>query len=213
MAAFPDDGVTSGASSSPYAADRVTGRLAENQIPELPLAPGEVTAGSSSSLADAVSVRPVLARSNVEPTHQRPKRGTEETSHHRLGGTENTQNANFSSNAISSESGCVDLAICLLLLPLGLVLSLACALAILVDSPGPIFIAQERTGRDGKRFRMYKFRTMVPNAEAQAVPGAPEHPSVPRLQDHRRPSNHPGRENPPEDKPRRDSAAHQRPSW
>jgi lipopolysaccharide/colanic/teichoic acid biosynthesis glycosyltransferase len=58
-----------------------------------------------------------------------------------------------------------DLAICLLLLPLGLVLSLACAIAILVDSPGPIFIAQERTGRDGKRFRMYKFRTMVPNAE------------------------------------------------
>ena len=41
-----------------------------------------------------------------------------------------------------------DLAICLLLLPLGLVLSLACAIAILVDSPGPIFIAQERTGRD-----------------------------------------------------------------
>jgi lipopolysaccharide/colanic/teichoic acid biosynthesis glycosyltransferase len=58
-----------------------------------------------------------------------------------------------------------DLAICLLLLPVALVLSLACAIAILVDSPGPIFIAQDRTGRDGNRFRMYKFRTMVPNAE------------------------------------------------
>lgn len=58
-----------------------------------------------------------------------------------------------------------DLAICLLLLPLALVLAFACAIAILVDSRGPIFIAQERTGRDGNRFRMYKFRTMVPNAE------------------------------------------------
>ncbi len=58
-----------------------------------------------------------------------------------------------------------DLVICVLLLPLALVLSLACAIAVLVDSPGPIFIAQERTGRDGSRFRMYKFRTMVQNAE------------------------------------------------
>lgn len=58
-----------------------------------------------------------------------------------------------------------DLVICLLLLPLALVLSLACAIAILMDSPGPVVIAQERTGRDGNRFRMYKFRTMVRNAE------------------------------------------------
>jgi lipopolysaccharide/colanic/teichoic acid biosynthesis glycosyltransferase len=58
-----------------------------------------------------------------------------------------------------------DLAVCLLLLPLALVISLACAIAILADSPGPVFIAQERTGRDGNRFRMFKFRTMVQNAE------------------------------------------------
>jgi len=58
-----------------------------------------------------------------------------------------------------------DLVVCVLLLPLALVLSLVCAIAVLVDSRGPIFIAQERTGRDGNRFRMYKFRTMVRNAE------------------------------------------------
>ena len=58
-----------------------------------------------------------------------------------------------------------DLVVCVLLLPLALVLSLVCAIAILVDRRGPIFIAQERTGRDGNRFRMYKFRTMVRNAE------------------------------------------------
>lgn len=38
---------------------------------------------------------------------------------------------------------------------------------IAVTSPGaPVIFKQFRTGRGGKRFRMYKFRTMVPNAEA-----------------------------------------------
>jgi lipopolysaccharide/colanic/teichoic acid biosynthesis glycosyltransferase len=57
-----------------------------------------------------------------------------------------------------------DLAVCLLLLPVVLPLLLLSALAIRLDSPGPIFIAQERTGRDGTPFRMLKFRTMVQNA-------------------------------------------------
>jgi lipopolysaccharide/colanic/teichoic acid biosynthesis glycosyltransferase len=57
-----------------------------------------------------------------------------------------------------------DLAVCLLLLPVVLPLLIFCALAIRLDSPGPIFIAQERTGRDGTPFRMLKFRTMVRNA-------------------------------------------------
>lgn len=57
-----------------------------------------------------------------------------------------------------------DLAVCLLLLPVVLPLLLLSALAIRLDSPGPIFIAQERTGRDGTPFRMLKFRTMVRNA-------------------------------------------------
>jgi lipopolysaccharide/colanic/teichoic acid biosynthesis glycosyltransferase len=58
-----------------------------------------------------------------------------------------------------------DLAVCFVVLPFFLVLFLLCAAAIVVDSPGPILIAQERTGRYGVRFRMFKFRTMVQNAE------------------------------------------------
>jgi lipopolysaccharide/colanic/teichoic acid biosynthesis glycosyltransferase len=58
-----------------------------------------------------------------------------------------------------------DLAVCVLLLPLILPILLLCALAVRLDSPGPVVFTQVRTGRDGKRFRMFKFRTMVENAE------------------------------------------------
>ena len=60
----------------------------------------------------------------------------------------------------------LDVAICLLLLPLAVFLLLLCAIAIRLDSPGPIVFTQLRTGRNGRRFRMFKFRTMVENAEA-----------------------------------------------
>ncbi len=44
------------------------------------------------------------------------------------------------------------------------------ALAIYLDSPGPIFYTQERVGQKGERYKVYKFRTMVPDAEkGQAV--------------------------------------------
>jgi exopolysaccharide biosynthesis polyprenyl glycosylphosphotransferase len=42
---------------------------------------------------------------------------------------------------------------------------LAIALAIKLDSRGPVFFRQLRVGRRGRRFYMLKFRTMVPNAE------------------------------------------------
>ena len=58
-----------------------------------------------------------------------------------------------------------DLVLSLVLLPLIAPVLCACALAIWVESPGPVIFTQLRTGRDGKRFRMFKFRTMVANAE------------------------------------------------
>ncbi len=39
------------------------------------------------------------------------------------------------------------------------------ALAIKLDSSGPVFFSQKRCGKNGKEFWMHKFRTMVPDAE------------------------------------------------
>ncbi|MER3513646.1 MAG: hypothetical protein C4310_03985, partial [Chloroflexota bacterium] len=36
-----------------------------------------------------------------------------------------------------------------------------------LDSPGPVFFNRVRIGKDGKPFLMYKFRTMVMDAEAR----------------------------------------------
>ncbi len=49
----------------------------------------------------------------------------------------------------------------ILLLPLFLLL----ALLIKLDSPGPVFFTQERVGLRGRKFKLYKFRTMVTDAE------------------------------------------------
>ena len=40
----------------------------------------------------------------------------------------------------------------------------AIAVWIVLDGGRPVLLAQERVGKDGKRFTMLKFRTMVPNA-------------------------------------------------
>jgi len=44
------------------------------------------------------------------------------------------------------------------------------ALLIKLDDGGPVFYAQERVGRDGRRFRNLKFRSMVPDADRRFGP-------------------------------------------
>ena len=39
------------------------------------------------------------------------------------------------------------------------------ALIIKITSPGEVIFKQERLGKNGKQFKMYKFRSMVKNAE------------------------------------------------
>jgi lipopolysaccharide/colanic/teichoic acid biosynthesis glycosyltransferase len=58
-----------------------------------------------------------------------------------------------------------DVVLCLLALPVITQIMLVCALIILLDDGRPIFFTQLRTGKGGRRFKVYKFRTMVRNAE------------------------------------------------
>lgn len=50
---------------------------------------------------------------------------------------------------------------------------LVVALLIKSSSPGPVFYLGERVGRNGKHFKMYKFRTMVDIAERLGGPSTP----------------------------------------
>jgi lipopolysaccharide/colanic/teichoic acid biosynthesis glycosyltransferase len=60
----------------------------------------------------------------------------------------------------------MDLSLVLLAMPLVAPLLILIAILIKLENPGgPIMFIQYRTGKGGRRFGMYKFRTMVPNAE------------------------------------------------
>jgi len=69
----------------------------------------------------------------------------------------------------------------------GLVVSLpawiVAAIAIKAGDGGPVFYAQERVGRGGRVFRVRKFRSMIPDAEARvgALQAARDDPRVTRV--------------------------------
>jgi len=60
----------------------------------------------------------------------------------------------------------LDLVLVVITIPFWMPLNAIIALIIRITSPGePVIFTQMRTGKGGRRFHMYKFRTMVPNAE------------------------------------------------
>lgn len=61
----------------------------------------------------------------------------------------------------------LDIALVLLAAPLVLLITLVAAIAIRLDTPGPVFYAQERVGLNGRRFRVVKFRSMIVDADKQ----------------------------------------------
>jgi exopolysaccharide biosynthesis polyprenyl glycosylphosphotransferase len=61
----------------------------------------------------------------------------------------------------------IDIALTVLVSPVVLCVSAVIAVAIKLDSPGPIVFAQMRMGSGGRTFPVYKFRTMVNDAEAR----------------------------------------------
>jgi len=61
----------------------------------------------------------------------------------------------------------LDLLILLFATPLVLPIGLLTALAIRIDSPGPVIFRQQRVGKWGRHFTCYKFRSMYIDAEAR----------------------------------------------
>jgi lipopolysaccharide/colanic/teichoic acid biosynthesis glycosyltransferase len=67
----------------------------------------------------------------------------------------------------SSAKRALDLAIAIGTAPIIVPVAFICALLITITSRGPVLFRQERVGLGGESFRMYKFRTMRRNAEAE----------------------------------------------
>ena len=85
-------------------------------------------------------------------------------------------------NLASAWNRCVkrifDLVMSLLGMIVALPLGLLICLAIFIDSPGPVIFAHLRIGQGKKVFPCYKFRTMVPDAEAKLREYLLEHPEA-----------------------------------
>jgi len=72
----------------------------------------------------------------------------------------------------------IDLCLVLMALPFLAIICVILAVLIRIDSPGPIFFAQKRVGKDGREFTIWKFRTMVVNAEQVFKEYLQKHPSL-----------------------------------
>jgi exopolysaccharide biosynthesis polyprenyl glycosylphosphotransferase len=59
----------------------------------------------------------------------------------------------------------LDLIVTLIAVPVLLLVMGMIALAVRLDSPGPVFFIQDRVGLNKRRFRMFKFRTMADRSE------------------------------------------------
>lgn len=73
----------------------------------------------------------------------------------------------------------LDVSVSALALVLGLPIGLVIAAAIALESRGPVLYRQERMGKDGERFHIIKFRSMVVDAEKQGPQWA--HRKDPRI--------------------------------
>lgn len=70
-------------------------------------------------------------------------------------------------NSVSKDrvSRVLDISLILFAAPYIILAFLVIAILIKLDSPGPIFFRQRRIGRFGRKFQIYKFRTMFQNAD------------------------------------------------
>jgi lipopolysaccharide/colanic/teichoic acid biosynthesis glycosyltransferase len=68
----------------------------------------------------------------------------------------------------------IDVVLVIITAPLWIIIGGGIAVAVRLGSPGPVVYRQEREGRGGDRFTLYKFRTMVEDAEVDGPKFAAE---------------------------------------
>lgn len=129
--------------------------------------------GSLAALADAaIAGVPVLDRRYIVETL---------TGRTPLGGpTPNEYGALLPSRQYLVVRRAVELGLTVLLLPILLPVLVGVALAVRLDSSGPVFFVQTRVGRRGQAFRMVKFRTMFHGAGGPSFTAAID-PRVTRI--------------------------------
>jgi lipopolysaccharide/colanic/teichoic acid biosynthesis glycosyltransferase len=74
-----------------------------------------------------------------------------------------------SHRAVPNASRALDLLVALAVLPIAAPLTAIAAIAIKLESRGPVFYRQRRVGRHGRPFELWKLRTMVPQAESMGA--------------------------------------------
>lgn len=77
----------------------------------------------------------------------------------------------------------LDIATCFFVLLVSLPIMLFVAILIKISSPGPAIYTQQRVGKDGRIFTLYKFRTMINNAEKLAgfLPAMENDPRITKI--------------------------------
>ena len=68
----------------------------------------------------------------------------------------------------------IDIVVAAIMIIVSVPITLPVAIAIKLSSKGPILYSQVRTGLNGKKFRVYKFRSMYQNAESKGIQWAKE---------------------------------------
>lgn len=68
----------------------------------------------------------------------------------------------------------MDIVLSIIILIIGIPLILIFSIAVMIETPGSPFYIQERIGKDGKPFKLYKLRSMVLDAEKNGAQWAKE---------------------------------------
>lgn len=71
----------------------------------------------------------------------------------------------YPSSALPLWKRATDLTCCMLAMPLLILCALVMTIVTKIASPGPVIFRQERVGYQGRRFKIYKFRSMHVNAD------------------------------------------------